>query len=174
MLKNLAEFVELLQEKDRNQLQLTALAVRLFMPDNYLLEKISDVSYLTGIGLNEDFFDEWTSFLAQIVDMPCDGHIEVVGKISFERSEKQFRVVPKFDIKGKMVLWSVIAGTKEICVPYGAQTFFEIMKGRATDVLLRCPNCKKIFVNTTRRHMIYCQKSCRTHYAVKKLRGQVV
>jgi len=32
MLKNLAEFVELLQEKDRNQLQLKASAVMLFMP----------------------------------------------------------------------------------------------------------------------------------------------
>jgi hypothetical protein len=48
MLKNLAEFVELLQEKDRNQLQLTALAVILFIPNNYL----------TGIGIDEDFFDE--------------------------------------------------------------------------------------------------------------------
>ena len=67
MLKNLAEFVELRQEKDRNQLQLEALAIMLFMPNNYL----------TGTSLNEDFFDEWTSFLTQIVDMPCDGYIEV-------------------------------------------------------------------------------------------------
>jgi hypothetical protein len=54
-----------------------------FMPNNYL----------TGIGLNEDFFDEWTSFLTQIVDMPCDGYIEVAREISFGRSEKQFRVL---------------------------------------------------------------------------------
>jgi len=77
MLKNLAEFVDLLQEKDRNQLQLEALAIMLFMPNNYL----------TGTGLNEDFFDEWTSFLIQIDDMPCDGYIEVAREISFERSE---------------------------------------------------------------------------------------
>lgn len=173
MLKNFAEFVELLQEKDRNQLQLSALAVRLFMPDNYLLENINEANYLNGIGLNEEYFDKWTSFLSQIVDMPCDGRIEIEGKIDFERSEKQFKVLPNFDSKGKMILYGVIGGTKEIVVPYGAQTFFELMKGRSTDVLLRCPNCKKIFINTTHRHMIYCKKGCRTHYAVKKLRGQV-
>ena len=105
MLKNLAEFVELLQEKDRNQLQLTALAVILFMPNNYL----------SGIGLNEDFFDEWTSFLTQIIDMPCDGYIGVAREISFERSEKQFRVVLKLNTKGKMILHSVVASTKYAC-----------------------------------------------------------
>jgi len=61
---------------------------------------------------------------------------------------------------------------EKIDVPPGAFKFFRLLSGISVDVLLKCPTCGKIFVNTTKRKMIYHSPNCRALANVKKFRAK--
>ena len=61
---------------------------------------------------------------------------------------------------------------ERIKVPTIGIDFLRAIDGSLDDSLLRCPKCKKIFFNPTKRKQVYCSTQCRNLAGVHRIRAK--
>jgi uncharacterized C2H2 Zn-finger protein len=174
----LSEFIGGLQDEKRDMMQLTALYTRLFIPLKNLHSFAETKNYSAKDSMasfNKNLADEWVSFTGAVADMGESCQISVQSTVSLsgsnrDRAEFALIVGPVANTGQQL---TVDGCKQEINIPYGGVRMFQILDKRPIGSLLRCPNCGKIFINTTKRHMKFCSTNCRSHYSMKKARGQL-
>lgn len=182
-LKLFAEFVDALQDTEYGDFRFSILAMRTF--NTYPIEN-PDQNILNQLGYDMDFKKDWLDFLEAILKRE-NMIVSFETKNSFQVLNGKCNMVQRISTDGTITdicedeaaIAEVVIPIKSvpkyerIKIPMGAEQFFEMLSGMDFNMIMKCPNCGKIFVNVTKRHMIYCSRKCRSHYAVKKQRGQV-
>lgn len=173
----LAEFIENIQDKKRDLLQTTALWTRLFFKDNPVA---AEQEFMTL--LDNETVDQWLSFISTIAECG-DGQIFLQATVSFRwgsASNFSMTVTPKTSVASPLMATGIFerdgkgnSARTGITLPFGGLRLFEILDRQPAERLLKCQNCGKIFLNTTKRHMKFCSSNCRSHYSMKKARQQV-
>ena len=127
----------------------------------------------------KNFLEDWIIFLNWVADNGEAGHgsLRFNIKAAFiwgKDSNFLFAYEMEYDesrgagLYVKTINSQIVGNPQKILLPPGADIFMKLISGLSVGALLRCPNCEKVFLNVSKRKMIYCSGNCRAYASIKR------
>ena len=101
----------------------------------------------------------------------ADGEIiDHVARGCFHCSPIPASDIANLSIQAYKMNGSVVEKVEQVSAPAGADSFFQAISEFPVRTLIRCPHCKKLFFNSSRRQKIYCSPQCQNVSGTKRVR----